>query len=102
VGKRSVAHGTDAKNIGFDPKRVVSSRRQTTLSGSGKNGNRSRSGGGASLATGYDISGLRPEASGGVRRFPFGVFYVLEGEAVVVLAVFHASRNPKGWQSRGS
>lgn len=36
------------------------------------------------------------------RRFPFGVFYVLEGEAVVVLAVFHASRNPKGWQSRGS
>jgi len=35
------------------------------------------------------------------RRFPFGVFYVLEGEAVVVVAVFHASRNPKGWQSRG-
>ncbi len=35
------------------------------------------------------------------RRFPFGVFYVVEGEAVVVIALFHASRDPKGWQNRG-
>jgi toxin ParE1/3/4 len=36
-----------------------------------------------------------------VRRFPFGVFYLAEADRVVVLAIFHASRDPKEWQRRG-
>jgi toxin ParE1/3/4 len=35
-----------------------------------------------------------------IRRFPYGLFYVLEDEAVIVVGVFHASRNPQCWQSR--
>ena len=35
-----------------------------------------------------------------LRRFPYGVFYVVEGSAVVVLAVFHCQRDPKRWQER--
>ncbi len=35
-----------------------------------------------------------------VRRFPYGVFYLVEESRVVVLAVFHSSRDPKEWQSR--
>ncbi|MFH1418392.1 MAG: type II toxin-antitoxin system RelE/ParE family toxin [Planctomycetota bacterium] len=34
------------------------------------------------------------------RRFPYGVFYLVEQEAIVVLAIFHARRDPKHWQSR--
>jgi plasmid stabilization system protein ParE len=35
-----------------------------------------------------------------IRKFPFGIFYRLESQ-VVVLAVMHASRDPRRWQSRG-
>lgn len=35
-----------------------------------------------------------------VRRFPYGVFYVVEPSTVVVHAVFHASRDPKSWRER--
>jgi plasmid stabilization system protein ParE len=35
-----------------------------------------------------------------MRRFPFGIFYIHEKERVVVLAVFHGSRNPKDWMKR--
>jgi plasmid stabilization system protein ParE len=35
-----------------------------------------------------------------LRRFPYGVFYVVEGSAVVVLAVFHCRRDPRRWQER--
>jgi len=35
-----------------------------------------------------------------IRRFPYGVFYLVEKEVVVVLAIFHARRDPKHWQSR--
>lgn len=34
------------------------------------------------------------------RRFPYQVFFVVEEERVVVLAVFHAHRNPRIWQGR--
>jgi toxin ParE1/3/4 len=34
------------------------------------------------------------------RRFPYEVFFVEDDERVVVLAVFHAKRNPKHWQTR--
>lgn len=33
-------------------------------------------------------------------RFPFGVFFRVEGEVVVVFAVMHASRNPVRWRER--
>ena len=29
-----------------------------------------------------------------MRRFPYGIFYISEEERIVVLAVFHGSRNP--------
>ncbi len=35
-----------------------------------------------------------------VRRFPYSVFYKVEPTQVVVLAVFHSRRDPKGWQVR--
>ena len=34
------------------------------------------------------------------RRFPYSVFYVAEAEQIVVLAVFHARRDPAIWQAR--
>ena len=37
-----------------------------------------------------------------VRRFPYGVFFIEEGDRIVVLAVFHARRNPKHWRDRTS
>ena len=35
-----------------------------------------------------------------VRRFPYGVHYVVEAERLVVLAVFHGRRDPEVWESR--
>ncbi len=35
------------------------------------------------------------------RRFPFGVFYIVEKESVVVLAVLHQASDPERWKSRG-
>lgn len=37
-----------------------------------------------------------------LRRFPYGIFYLVEGESIIVLACFHAKRKPKDWQSRNS
>lgn len=34
------------------------------------------------------------------RRFPYSVFYRAEGKQIVVLAVFHARRDPVIWQER--
>ena len=34
------------------------------------------------------------------RRFPYEIFFVVEEERVVVLAIFHAKRDPKKWQDR--
>lgn len=34
------------------------------------------------------------------RRFPYQVFFTVDADSVVVLAVFHAKRNPKRWQER--
>lgn len=35
-----------------------------------------------------------------LRRFPYGIFYLVEREDIVVLACFHARRDPKQWQRR--
>lgn len=33
-------------------------------------------------------------------RFPYSVYYKAEARGIVVLSVFHASRNPSIWQRR--
>jgi len=35
-----------------------------------------------------------------IQRFPFGIFYRVEPRAIVVLAIMHASRNPRRWKTR--
>ena len=35
-----------------------------------------------------------------VRRFPYGIFFVISKNKISVLAVVHAKRNPKHWQNR--
>ena len=35
-----------------------------------------------------------------VRRFPYSVFFRIESTRIIVLAVFHARRNPIVWQRR--
>jgi len=35
-----------------------------------------------------------------LRRFPYGIFYLIEDTKLVVIACFHANRNPKHWQRR--
>lgn len=35
-----------------------------------------------------------------VQHFPYSVFYKVEPQQVVILAVFHSRRNPKIWQAR--
>ena len=44
---------------------------------------------------------VRPEAERAILlRFPFGVFFVVEAESAVVLAVTHLRRHPSVWQTR--
>jgi plasmid stabilization system protein ParE len=35
-----------------------------------------------------------------LHRFPFGVFYLVDGDGVVVIGVIHGSRHPRRWKSR--
>ncbi len=35
-----------------------------------------------------------------LRRFPYGLFYRVHPDALVVLACFHARRDPRRWQGR--
>ena len=34
------------------------------------------------------------------RRFPFGVFFLVEEARIVILSVFHVKRNPDEWKKR--
>lgn len=36
----------------------------------------------------------------GIRPFPYGIFFIIEGAQIVVIACFHGKRNPKHWQLR--
>jgi len=36
----------------------------------------------------------------GVRRFPYGLFFIQEPDRILVLACFHGKRNPKHWKIR--
>lgn len=33
-------------------------------------------------------------------RFPYMLFFVIEGDLLLVIACFHASRDPRQWQQR--
>jgi hypothetical protein len=35
-----------------------------------------------------------------LRRFPFGVFFIVEAKSAVVLAITHLRRHPGAWQRR--
>ena len=35
-----------------------------------------------------------------IRRFPFGVHFVISEDAIVVIAVMHGSRDPRRWKTR--
>lgn len=35
-----------------------------------------------------------------VRRFPFGVFYTIEQDYILILAIVHCSREPGYWKNR--
>ena len=35
-----------------------------------------------------------------LKRFPYAVYFAVEGDLVVVVAVLHASRDPAEWQRR--
>jgi len=35
-----------------------------------------------------------------VHRFPYSMFYRLQGESVVVVAIVHQARDPRVWQRR--
>ncbi len=35
-----------------------------------------------------------------IQRFPFGVFYRIEENKIIVIAVMHGSRNPQHWKKR--
>lgn len=35
-----------------------------------------------------------------VKRFPYGIFYKIHGDIVIVFAIMHCAREPKKWMSR--
>jgi len=35
-----------------------------------------------------------------VKRFPYGIHYIIETERIVILAILHTSRNPQLWKER--
>jgi len=37
-----------------------------------------------------------------VRRFPYGMFYLIEADEIVVVGVFHVRRDPMNWRLRYS
>jgi len=35
-----------------------------------------------------------------LRRFPYSIFYLVTDQAIIVISIFHASRNPLIWKRR--
>lgn len=35
-----------------------------------------------------------------LKRFPFGIFYLIDKKKIIILAVFHVSRDPRSWKTR--
>jgi len=34
------------------------------------------------------------------RRFPYEIFYLIESDAIAIIAIVHGSRDPRRWQDR--
>ena len=34
------------------------------------------------------------------RRFPYAIYFLVEGDVIIVLAVLHTARDPEDWQGR--
>ncbi|MBV9644023.1 MAG: type II toxin-antitoxin system RelE/ParE family toxin [Verrucomicrobia bacterium] len=34
------------------------------------------------------------------KKFPYAIFFLIESDSVLVIACFHASRDPRHWQKR--
>jgi toxin ParE1/3/4 len=47
----------------------------------------------------YGLVGRRVRA-GGVHRFPYLVYYLVEPSRVVIIAILHVRRSPRVWQRR--
>lgn len=63
----------------------------------------------SSVAEALDRISLTPEAYPTVfpkmrrivvRKFPYLIYYYVEPEQIVIIAIFHSKREPKIWQSR--
>lgn len=37
-----------------------------------------------------------------LKRFPYAIFYLVDDDRITIVAVYHTSRDPRGWQSRVS
>jgi toxin ParE1/3/4 len=35
-----------------------------------------------------------------VKRFPFGIFYIVEENVITIISVIHLARHPKTWKKR--
>jgi toxin ParE1/3/4 len=35
-----------------------------------------------------------------IKRFPFGIYYCIDGDRIMIYAVTHMSRDPQYWKSR--
>jgi plasmid stabilization system protein ParE len=35
-----------------------------------------------------------------IRRFPYLVVYRIDEDQITIIAIYHAHRNPRGWQKR--
>jgi plasmid stabilization system protein ParE len=42
----------------------------------------------------------RSHRRAGVKRFPYGLFYRVEDDRIVLIACFHGKRDPRHWQNR--
>lgn len=42
----------------------------------------------------------RTRRRAGVRRFPYGIFFEVQEDQIVIIACFHSKRNPAWWQTR--
>jgi toxin ParE1/3/4 len=59
----------------------------------------------ATLSSIQDQPRMYPKIDPAIRRaatnrFPFGVFYRIDGETIRVIAILHNARNPERWKRR--
>lgn len=35
-----------------------------------------------------------------ISRFPYGIHYLIKGNEIIIIGIFHTSRSPKNWSKR--